>query len=96
MLIETLVASRDVGRLNTIAGVLIRHGLGDVVHRLGLADTLERAGQALMWTHAADLARLEAPVQVRLAMEELGPTFVKLGQISVSYTHLTLPTNREV
>ena len=81
MLIETLVATRDVGRLNTIAGVLIRHGLGDVVHRLGLADTLERAGQALMWTHAADLARLEAPVQVRLAMEELGPTFVKLGQI---------------
>ena len=81
MLIETLVASRDVGRLNTIAGVLIRHGLGDVVHRLGLADTLERAGQALNWTHAADLARLEAPVQVRLAMEELGPTFVKLGQI---------------
>ncbi len=81
MLIETLVATRDVGRLNTIAGVLIRHGLGDVVHRLGLADALERAGQALMWTHAADLARLEAPVQVRLAMEELGPTFVKLGQI---------------
>ena len=31
--------------------------------------------------HAADLARLEPPVQVRLAMEELGPTFVKLGQI---------------
>ena len=43
MLIETLVATRDVGRLNTIAGVLIRHGLGDVVHRLGLADTLARA-----------------------------------------------------
>ncbi|TXH30558.1 MAG: ubiquinone biosynthesis protein UbiB [Burkholderiaceae bacterium] len=81
MLIETLVATRDVGRLNTIAGVLIRHGLGDVVHRLGLADTLARAGHALLWTHAADLARLEPPVQVRLAMEELGPTFVKLGQI---------------
>ena len=81
MLIETLVASRDVGRLNAIAGVLIRHGLGDVVHRLGLADRLERAGQAVMKPHAADLARLEPPVQVRLAMEELGPTFVKLGQI---------------
>jgi len=81
MLIETLVATRDVGRLNAIAGVLIRHGFGDVVHRLGLADKLERAGQALMWSHAADLARLEPPVQVRLAMEELGPTFVKLGQI---------------
>ena len=81
MLIETLIASRDVGRLNTIAGVLIRHGLGDVVHRLGLADRLERAGHAVMLNHAADLGRLEPPVQVRLAMEELGPTFVKLGQI---------------
>ncbi len=81
MLIETLVATRDVGRLNTIAGVLIRHGLGDVVHRLGLADKLERAGQAVMWRHTAYLGRLEPPVQVRLAMEELGPTFVKLGQI---------------
>ncbi len=81
MLIETLIAARDVGRLNTIAGVLIRHGLGDVVHRLGLTDRLDKAGQALMWEHAADLARLETPVQVRLAMEELGPTFVKLGQI---------------
>jgi ubiquinone biosynthesis protein len=81
MLIETLIASRDVGRLNTIVGVLVRHGLGDVVHRLGLADKLERAGQAVMKPHAADLARLEPPVQVRLAMEELGPTFVKLGQI---------------
>lgn len=81
MLIETLIASRDVGRLNTIAGILIRHGFGDVVHRLGLADKLERAGQAVMLSHAADLGRLEPPVQVRLAMEELGPTFVKLGQI---------------
>lgn len=81
MLIETLLASRDLGRLQTIVGVLIRHGLGDVVHRLGLTEQLARAGHAAQWEHAADLARLEPPVQVRLAMEELGPTFVKLGQI---------------
>jgi len=81
MLIETLGAARDLGRLNEIAGVLIRHGFGDTVRRLGLADALERAGHALHRDHAADLARLEPPVQVRLAMEELGPTFVKLGQI---------------
>ncbi len=81
MLIETLGAARDMGRLNEIAGVLIRHGFGDSVRRLGLADRLERAGHALRWDHAADLARIEPPVQVRLAMEELGPTFVKLGQI---------------
>lgn len=81
MLLETLGAARDMGRLNDIAGVLIRHGFGDSVRRLGLTDRLERAGHALKWEHAADLARIEPPVQVRLALEELGPAFVKLGQI---------------
>ncbi|MDP2741893.1 MAG: AarF/UbiB family protein [Hydrogenophaga sp.] len=81
MLIETLGAARDMGRLNAILGVLIRHGFGDSVRRLGLADSLEKAGHALHWEHAADLARLEPPVQVRLALEELGPAFVKLGQV---------------
>jgi ubiquinone biosynthesis protein len=81
MLIETLGTARDLGRLQEIAVVFVRHGLGDVVRRLGLADTLARAGRALHLEHAGDLARLEPPVQVRLAIEELGPTFVKLGQI---------------
>ena len=81
MLIETLDTARDLGRLKEILGVMVRHGFGDTVRRLGLTDKLERAGQALNWTHAADLARLEPPVQVRLALEELGPAFVKFGQI---------------
>jgi ubiquinone biosynthesis protein len=81
MLIETLGAARDMGRLNEILGVLIRHGFGDSVRRLGLADRLAQAGHVVHWDSAADLARLEPPVQIRLALEELGPTFVKLGQI---------------
>ncbi len=81
MLIETLDTARDLGRLKEILGVMVRHGFGDTVRRMGLADRLERAGQALNWAHAADLARVEPPVQVRLALEELGPTFVKFGQI---------------
>jgi len=81
MLIETLGTARDLGRLQEIAGVFVRHGLGDVVRRLGLADAMARAGHALHMDHAGELARLEPPVQVRRALEELGPTFVKLGQI---------------
>ncbi|WP_310460309.1 AarF/UbiB family protein [Sphaerotilus sp.] len=77
----TLTAARDLGRLQGIAAVFIRHGLGDLVRRLGWADRLARAGHALHLDHAADLARLDPPVQLRLALEELGPTFVKLGQI---------------
>lgn len=91
MLIETLGAARDMGRLNTILGVLIRHGFGDVVRRLGLADSLERAGHALRWDNAAELARLSPPVQWRLVLEELGPTFVKLGQILAGRADLLGP-----
>jgi ubiquinone biosynthesis protein len=81
MAFATLTAARDLGRLKEIAAVFIRHGLGDLVRRLGWADRLARAGHVLHLDHAADLARLEPPVQLRLALEELGPTFVKLGQI---------------
>ncbi len=81
MLIETLAATRDMRRFYEIGAVLIRHGFGDSVRRLGMADQLERAGHVLHWDHVADLAHVPPPKQVRLALEELGPTFVKLGQI---------------
>ncbi|WP_341908984.1 AarF/UbiB family protein [Polaromonas sp. YR568] len=81
MLMGSLGAARDISRLKEIIGVLVRHGFGDSVRRLGMADQLERAGHVLRWDDAAELARIEPPEQVRLAMEELGPTFVKLGQI---------------
>jgi ubiquinone biosynthesis protein len=91
MLIDTFGSVRDLGRLAEIAAVLIRHGLGDGVRRFGLADALEKAGHRLHWDHAADLARLPPPVQLRRALEELGPTFVKLGQILAGRTDLLGP-----
>ncbi len=91
MVMETMGTARDLGRLREILGVLIRHGFGDSVRRLGLADTLEAAGQRLHWDHVADLARLAPPTQVRLALEELGPTFVKLGQILAGRADLFEP-----
>lgn len=88
-LLQTLVSARDLGRLQHIAGVFVRHGLGDVVHRLGWADALERAGRTLSRqpegspdnAGLAGLGRLSPPEQLRSALEDLGPTFVKLGQI---------------
>ena len=55
----------DEGRLQQIVAVLIRHGLGDAVRRMGWADLLEKAGRLVHWDSAADLARLEPPLQVR-------------------------------
>lgn len=81
MLWQAIGAVRDMGRLHEIAAVLIRYGFGDVVRRIGMAQTLERAGKALHWRAPEELARLEPPARVRRALEELGPSFVKLGQI---------------
>ena len=91
MLIETLLSPRDLGRLQEIAGVLLRHGLGDLVRRAGWADALARAGHALHVEAADELARLEPPAQVRRALEELGPTFVKFGQILAGRADLLGP-----
>lgn len=81
MLKETLSVMRDLPRLHEIASVLIRYGWGDMVRMLGLARILERAGKLLHWHASDEISRLDLPVRIRLAMTELGPTFVKLGQI---------------
>jgi ubiquinone biosynthesis protein len=81
MLWQALVAARDFGRLHEIASILIRYGFGDMVRRMGMANALERAGRVLHWKQADELAHLEPPARVRRALEDLGPTFIKLGQV---------------
>jgi len=89
--LETLSAARDLGRLHDIASILIRYGFSDMVRRLGMANVLERAGKVLHWQEAAELARLEPPARVRRALEEMGPTFIKLGQILATRMDLFSP-----
>ena len=74
-------AARELPRLREISSVLIRHGLGDLVRRAGVSTLLERTGQVLQWGQAIEIAHLEPQQRARLALEELGPTFVKLGQM---------------
>ncbi len=76
-----LSAVRHLPRLHEISLVFIRHGLGDLVRRVGVASVLERAGTILHWGEAARSAQLEPQQRLRQAFEELGPTFVKLGQM---------------
>ncbi|MBL4622522.1 MAG: ubiquinone biosynthesis protein UbiB [Immundisolibacteraceae bacterium] len=91
MLWETLSAARDLGRLQQITSILIRYGFGGLVRRLGMASVLERAGKVVHWKQAAELAQLQTPARVRQAMEEMGPTFVKLGQILATRVDLLSP-----
>jgi len=81
MLLDVLGAAQDLGRLQDIASLLIRYGFGDLARRLGLGRALENAGRLLHWSEAEELARLEPPQRIRRLLEDMGPSFVKLGQI---------------
>jgi len=91
MLEGALGTMRDLPRLQEITSVCIRQGLGDIVRRLGVSTTLERAGQILQWGASAEAMKLDAPERVRLALQELGPTFIKLGQVLATRVDLFPP-----
>lgn len=91
MLWETLSAARDLGRLHELASVLARYGFGDLVRRIGLAGALERAGKVVPLERLNQLVGLPPPERVRRALEEMGPTFVKLGQVLATRVDLFTP-----
>ena len=72
-------AVKDIGRLREIVRVLARHGFGELVTRLELTET----SGFKSWAHTkgADDELLSTAERIRLVVEELGPTFIKLGQI---------------
>jgi ubiquinone biosynthesis protein len=65
---------RNLQRSRQIANVLIKQGFGAIIHRIELRLPLTRKP-------GKDVENLPAPVRARLALEELGPTFIKFGQI---------------
>ncbi len=72
-------AVRDVERLRQITQVLMRHGFGEVARRMGLS-TKDKSGEKV--------DRPPMAVRLRMVAEDLGPTFVKLGQMASSRTDL--------
>jgi ubiquinone biosynthesis protein len=91
MLRHTVGMMRELPRLQEIASVFIRHGLGEFVQRIGIAGVLERAGQILHRNPVAEQVTLDPAQRMRMALEELGPTFVKLGQVMATRVDLFPP-----
>jgi ubiquinone biosynthesis protein len=91
MIRQTITVMRDFGRLREIASILIRYGWGDAINRLGLSSMLGRAGTMLQPKSSLDVMHLDPAVRIRLAIEELGPTFVKLGQVLATRADLFPP-----
>ncbi|MCE7984704.1 MAG: AarF/ABC1/UbiB kinase family protein [Caldilinea sp. CFX5] len=72
-------SKRHRRRSREIAEILTRHGLGALVAQLGLVRYLDLPRRLL---HRAENRTHSSPGRhLRLAFEELGPTFIKLGQL---------------
>lgn len=75
-------AVQDIQRLREITAVLARHGFGRLVKRVGLEKIVGDRFAPTPDTEPVDPAdRRGTARQLRLVFEELGPTFIKLGQL---------------
>lgn len=67
---------KNIGRVREIANVFVKHGLGYLIDRVGLFEYLP-----LKKLKTREEPKTPVAVRIRLVFEELGPTFIKLGQM---------------
>ena len=70
---------KHLKRYRQILNVLVKYGFGFFVEKFGLLQRL--SNRKFISKRLNGIEKLSAPERLRLALEELGPTFIKLGQI---------------
>lgn len=70
---------KNAGRLRTIVGVFARHGFYNVAERIKLGQFI-----IARLSPAANTEKYSTAERIRMSFEELGPAFVKLGQLLAS------------
>lgn len=79
---------RHLRRYREIANVMVRYGFGFLVQELGLGDLVSLPRRILTGREEPVHTR---GARLRMALEELGPTFVKLGQVLATRSDLLAP-----
>ena len=72
---------RHINRYRQILTILFKYGFGDLVDRLNVGQYLEIGMQMISRKRREQMDSLTREERIRMALEDLGPTFVKLGQI---------------
>ncbi|MEO6095929.1 MAG: AarF/ABC1/UbiB kinase family protein [Fibrobacteria bacterium] len=82
---------RNINRFREILGVFVKHGFGDLSDILHLDKYLDLGTKYFRLPPRAAAAHLTRPERFRTALEELGPTFIKLGQMVGNRPDLLAP-----
>lgn len=72
---------RKLSRYREICRVLISHGFDYIAEQIGFCNIKRRDGTADRPDNAAAAEKWSVPKRIRFLFEDLGPTFVKLGQL---------------
>jgi ubiquinone biosynthesis protein len=72
---------RHLTRYRQILGVFFKYGFGDIIERLKIDQYIEVGLQMIAKDRRPRVERLAGAQRLRMAIEELGPTYIKLGQI---------------
>ncbi|MGD9853561.1 MAG: ABC1 kinase family protein [Planctomycetaceae bacterium] len=72
---------RNLGRSREIATVLLNHGFGDLVERLHLRKYLQWGKRVILRQPADPRPDITTAMRMRFALQDLGPTFIKFGQV---------------
>ncbi len=81
---------RENLRLQQVYNVLLSYAWDSFIQSLGPVNTFRRKMQKWIWGLPEEALDIPTPVKVRLMIEELGPTYVKMGQI-ISSQSAVLP-----
>jgi len=79
---------RHIQRYRQILTVLFKYGFGDLVDTLKIEQYLEISLRLISRKHSEKIEKLSRAESVRMLLEELGPTFIKMGQILSSRSDL--------
>src|SRR5436309_15819320 len=74
-------ATRNLGRLSEIAQVMVRHGFGYFLEAHKLTDLLPGRSAEARLAAASETGASARGAHLRELLDELGPTFVKFGQL---------------